>query len=150
MDIKEIYQGKTIDLTNTYELPKEYYENSEIIRLDPIKVKGKVYLENEEEHINIEIKGNMIINDSISLEEVDYPFTIKLDEKIEENNKKDENTLDIFQVLWENIVLEVPLQFTKVEDLSKFHGDGWKLISEDELKENNNPFRDLLKDYDKE
>ena len=37
-------------------------------------------------------------------------------------------------ILWQNIVLEVPLQFTKVEDLSKFHGDGWKLISEEEIK----------------
>ena len=44
-----------------------------------------------------------------------------------------QNTLDILAVLWENIVLEVPLRFTKVRDLSKFHGDGWKLVSEDEL-----------------
>jgi len=56
----------------------------------------------------------------------------------------------IFQFLWENIFLEVPLQFTKVEDLSKFHGDGWKLISEDELRNANNPFNDLLKDIEKE
>ena len=67
-----------------------------------------------------------------------------------ENWIKNKNTLDIFSFLWENIVLEVPLQFTKVEDLSKFHGDGWRLISEDSLKRENNPFSDLLKDYDKE
>ena len=62
-----------------------------------------------------------------------------------------ENIVDIFQLLWENIVLEVPLQFTKVEDLSKFHGDGWKLISEDDYKTSgNNPFSDLLKDFEEE
>ena len=69
---------------------------------------------------------------------------------IEENCIKSKNTLDIFLFLWENIVLEVPLQFTKVEDLSKFHGDGWKLVSEEELVKNNNPFGDLLKDFKEE
>ena len=86
----------------------------------------------------------MIIEDSISLEPVQYPFSINYDDIIEENCKKNENTLDIFSFLWENIVLEVPLQFTKVEDFSKFRGDGWKLVSENELTENNNPFSELL------
>ena len=92
----------------------------------------------------------MIILDSITLEEVEYPFSIEYDDIIPENSKKSENILDIFEFLWENTVLEVPLQFTKVDDLSKFHGDGWKLISEEELNTRNNPFSDLLKDYDKE
>ena len=92
----------------------------------------------------------MTIADSISLEPVEYPFSIEYDDIIEENCKKSENVLDIFQFLWENIVLEIPLQFTKVKDLSKFHGDGWKLISEDELKSSNNPFNDLLKDFKEE
>ena len=47
-------------------------------------------------------------------------------------------------ILWENIVLEVPLQFTKVTDFSKFQGDGWKLVSENEPTTNNNPFSELL------
>ena len=92
----------------------------------------------------------MIIKDSISNEDVNYPFDIEYNDFIEENCRKNQNTLDIFEVLWEHIVLEVPLQFTKVEDLSKFHGDGWKLISEDDLKINNNPFSNLLKDLEEE
>ena len=75
---------------------------------------------------------------------------IEYDDFLGENNKKSENILDIFQFLWENIVLEVPLQFTKVKDLSKFHGDGWKLISEEELNASHNPFSDLLKDFEEE
>ena len=75
---------------------------------------------------------------------------ILYDDILEENCKKNENTLDIFQFLWENIVLEIPLQFTKVKDLSKFHGDGWKLIREEELITSNNPFADLLKDFKEE
>ena len=104
----------------------------------------------EEDYIKAKIEGDIILTDSISLEPVSYPISIDFDDILEQNCKKDENTLDIFQFLWENIVLEIPLQFTKVKDLSKFHGDGWKLVSEDELTTRNNPFSDLLKDFEEE
>ena len=55
------------------------------------------------------------------------------------------NTLDITEILWQNIMLEVPLRFTTVDDYSKYQGDGWKLTSEEELKVENNPFNDLKK-----
>ena len=146
-----------IDISNTYNISKEYFENTDVLALNEIEVNGKIYQGMSEddpdelvEYIKCNIKGTMTIADSISLEPVEYPFSIEYDDIIEENCKKSENTLDIFQFLWENIVLEVPLQFTKVKDLSEFHGDGWKLISEDELKTSNNPFNDLLKDFEEE
>ena len=140
-----------IDITGKYDIPKELYKNSDIKLLNDIDVEGYVYLnEEEEDSINCSIKGQMIILDSITLEEVEYPFSIEYDDIIPENSKKSENILDIFEFLWENTVLEVPLQFTKVDDLSKFHGDGWKLISEESLIQENNPFNELLNDYDKE
>ena len=140
-----------IDISGEYEIPKEYYQDSDVVRLEKVQVKGNVTREDEfQDHITCQIEGSMVLLDSVSLEEVDYPFTIEYDDILEENCKKYENLLDIFAFLWENIVLEVPLQFTKVDDLSKFHGGGWKLISEDEHCSQNNPFRDLLKDCDKE
>lgn len=146
-----------IDISNTYDIPKEYFENSSVLELKKIKVNGIIFLGNaeedyieEEDYIHCSIEGEMIIEDSISLEPVNYPFSIQYDDIVEENCKKSQNSLDIFAFLWENIVLEVPLQFTKVKDLSKFHGDGWQLISEDELVKSNNPFKDLLKNQEKE
>ena len=75
----------------------------------------------------------MIIPDSISLENIDYPYEIEYDDYLEDNCKKNENILDIFQFLWENIVLEVPTYFTEVKDFSKIQGDGWRLIREEDL-----------------
>ena len=153
IDISLLYSNvlETIDITDSYKIPKNIYEDTDIKDLSDINVDGYIYLnENDEASIKCSIKGSMTILDSISLDNVEYPFTIEYDDIIPENAKKNENILDIFEFLWENTVLEVPLQFTKVDDLSKFHGDGWKLISEEELKETNNPFSDLLKDYDKE
>ena len=146
-----------IDITNIYTIPKEYYESTSVEKIENIKVTGKVYMassiddaDEEEDYIKAKIEGDIILTDSISLEPVSYPISIDFDDILEQNCKKDENTLDIFQFLWENIVLEIPLQFTKVKDLSKFHGDGWKLVSEDELTTRNNPFSDLLKDFEEE
>lgn len=140
-----------IEITNTYNIPEEYYQNMGVKKLDNVKVDGYVYLSPSEEDaevevdsINCKIEGTMIIEDSISLEPIEYPFSIEYDDEIDENCKKNENTLDIFSFLWENIVLEVPLRFTKVTDFSKFRGDGWKLVSENELTTNNNPFSELL------
>ncbi len=144
-----------IDISNTYSIPKEYYENTDIIKLDNINVIGKINrVLNEEnelcDYVEMKIDGVMILPDSISLEEVEYPFSIEYNDFLSETSKKSENILDIFQLLWENIVLEIPLQFTKVQDLSKFHGDGWRLIREEDRNLDNNPFRDLLKDFEEE
>ena len=153
IDLTPLHQDrvKKLDITNTYSIPEEYFGTTGIKKLDNIKVEGYIYLtpsedsiEQEVESINCSIEGNMVIKDSISLEPVEYPFSIKYDDIIEENCKKNENTLDIFSFLWENIVLEVPLQFTKVKDFSKFKGDGWRLVSENELTTTNNPFSELL------
>ena len=64
-------------------------------------------------------------------------------EKLEKNDENLTNTIDLSEILWQNIVLEVPLRFTKVTDLDEFKGEGWKLLSEDELVKSNNPFEDL-------
>lgn len=147
-----------ININGTYTIPKDYLKDPAIIKAENIFVTGKVYmgpsvdeLDELTDYIAAKITGNIVIEDSISLEELNYPISIEYNDILEESCKKDKNTLDIFQFLWENIVLEIPLQFTKVEDLSKFHGDGWRLISEEDLrKSGNNPFSELLKDYKEE
>ena len=146
-----------IDITNKYSIPEEYFKNTDILFLNDIEVYGEIYrgasednIDELENYIDCTIKGIMTIKDSISLEPIEYNFSTEYNDIIEENCKKSENILDLFQFLWENIVLEIPLQFTKVKDLSKFHGDGWRLIREEELVASNNPFSDLLKDFKEE
>ena len=155
MDIDlKLLHSKTvdeIDITNKYDIPDQYIDKNLVLSLKNIQVDGKIYIgSDDEDRIDCTINGNMILEDSISLEPIEYSFSIKYDDILEENSKKNENTLDIFSFLWENIVLEVPLQFTKVKDLSKFHGDGWRLVSEEDFKIENNPFTDLLENYKEE
>ncbi len=145
LNFDEIY-----NIDNDIILPKEYYKDSEIKDIINLHVDGKLCYDRDDEiHAILEIKGTMILEDSISLEKVEYPFSIEYDDILEESYKNDENKLDLFEFLWENIVLEVPLKFTKVENFSEFQGNGWKLVSEDEKTSNNNPFSDLLENFDK-
>lgn len=138
-------------LNEVVDIPSNYFESSSVKKLDNIKVEGKLYYDPEDNlYTDVVISGNMVLADDISLEEVLYPFSIEYNDILDENLKNNQNTLDLFEFLWENIVLEVPLKFTKVTNLSEFHGDGWKLVSEDELNKSNNPFSDLLKDFEEE
>lgn len=118
-----------------------YLEKSTIKRLNDVKVVGTISKDSNNDNIlKASVTGEMLLEDSVSLEDVNYPFSIQVEEKIEENS---ENTIDIMDILWQNIILEIPLKFTNVEDYSKFQGEGWKLVSEDELKVENNPFNEL-------
>lgn len=118
--------------------PESFYINSEIKKLNSVKVSGKIdYNLTDEIEINLDISGIMIIKDSITNEDVEYPFSFKIEELLEnfdgESEKyyeKSKNILDIIEFLWENIVLEVPISYTKVKDAHK-KGEGWELNNEE-------------------
>lgn len=138
-----------IELDNKYKIPKEYYENTEILDLTDIDVHdGKIENKNDDFVLKMNVSGKMKINDSITMEEVWYPFNIEINENLEEFNEKNKNSLDIIEVLWQNIVMEVPLRYTEVKNFDKYQGEGWKLVSEEELVKDN-PFSTLLKDEDR-
>ena len=125
-------------------LDSDYYQETEIQGLSPIHVNGVIYWnDNDELTADLQITGTMKLLDAIDMQEVDYPFAVTLSEEKIKKKKKDQNTLDLNELLWENIVLEIPLKYTKVEDFSNIQGTGWKLISEEDQKQMNNPFRDL-------
>jgi len=85
----------------------------------------------------------MVLEDSISLDPIDYPFSMEIEEELEDFSEKMENTLDITDILWQNIMLEVPLRVSNVENFNEYQGDGWRLVDEDSIKNTNNPFKEL-------
>ena len=150
---------KMIDLTtlvsgftDSIAIDEEYNldnRNDDILDLKPVSVKGDISINSDNEfYTNLLVNGEMLIKDSISLEEVWYPFSFTIDENIDDLEKKDENILDICAILWQNIVLEVPLRYSEVVDYDKYQGDGWKLVSDEELELRNNPFSALQKNMD--
>ena len=127
----------------------EYLVDTGIRSLKNVNFTGEIK-EDIDTTINLKgtLSGIMVIEDAISLEDVDYKFSCEIEENIDEILENNQNSIDILEILWQNIVLEIPLKYTEVEDLSKYQGDGWKVISEDEVK-GNNPFS-ILKENMKE
>ena len=153
IDLTKLNQNieTVLEIENEISFPDEYYQDSEIKDLQDLFLKGTVTLDEERDvQLHLLLTGKMVLKDSISLEDVIYPFSIEILEKVEKNEENFENTLDILDILWQNIVLEVPLRFTCVDDYSKFKGEGWKLLSEEEVKTSNNPFEDLKSMFGKE
>lgn len=118
--------------------PSELYENTDILGLKDIYVKGSIYYNVVDEiEIDLQVDGIILLKDAISNEEVNYPISIKINENLaeiaDESAKyleKNQNILDIIEFLWENIVLEVPIRYTTVKD-AKLKGEGWELNNND-------------------
>ncbi len=136
-----------IDLN--YSFTKEQLENTNILELNNVKIKGEITNGIEDYYLKLNIEGTMILPCSISLKPTKYPFSIEIDddlsEFLEENLENNQNTIDIFPIIWENILMEIPLKVVN-EDLSdvKKEGDGWKFITDKE--ERINPELEKLKD----
>ncbi len=143
-----VIKGKKVNIDNDINIPLELVENSDIRRLSNVHFTGSLSkLVDDTYELTGTIKGTMIIPDNITLEDYTYDFTSEIEEKIEETRVNFQKTLDITEDLWQNILVEIPLYAVndKNKDI-KLEGNGWRLISEDEVNANNdnNPFKDLL------
>jgi len=135
-----------------------YYNSTNIITISNVKILGNVTkMDTGELELNLKANGVMTLPCSITLEPVEYPFSISIneiiDEKDENNLKKDANTLELKEYLWENIVVEIPLRIVSDNAYKKeYKGNGWQLITDETKKENNkdNPFEALNQLLDKE
>ncbi len=137
---------------------KEIYQKTDIIELKDIIVKGEIKKNLEQDiYLNASLKGTMVLPDARTLENIDYPFQIEINEKIDDLNEsiqeyfeKNKNTLDIMGILWENIVLEVPISISASENTT-MKGNGWELVEEkkDSIDPRLAPLRKLL-DCEKE
>ena len=129
-------KGITIDDTISFD--ESYIKKTPIKKLDNIKVKGRAYYSVTNEIIfDCDVKGIMVLEDSLTLEPVDYPIDIHINEVLgentEENVKNESKTLDIIDILWQNIVLEVPISLrVNPEKDYDMKGEGWELLKEDD------------------
>lgn len=152
INLGKILSGREdiILLDNNINFDDDYFTTSFILNLEQSRIIGEVRIDNDDSIIlDIECFGIMTIEDSITLEPVNYKFSCKIHENLDEMLEKSQNSLDITDILWQNIVLEVPIKYTEVKDFSKFKGDGWKVINEDELV-TENPFKILSEKIEQE
>lgn len=154
IDITGLKSSDYITVSLDVVISKEEFSNTDIIELKNTKVKGNIYKYGEDDYeLDLVLEGTMVLPCSITLQPVDHNFSVEIQgiytemmEEIENFDKKIENTLDIFPIIWENILMEIPIKVTCPEatDL-KLSGDGWKLVTEEDLEKTTSAF-DKLKD----
>ena len=135
VDISKLVNGYVdeITLSDCIILPKELLEENNIYDID-LKFDGNISLNNDNLIlVTGKIFGIIVLPDDTTLERVDC----KIDTNLEEILEKRENILDISSILWQNIVLEVPISYTLEKDHSNIKGEGWELV--DEKKEKIDP-----------
>lgn len=141
-----------ININEQVIIDNEILKTSNIRRLDNTMFNGRIFKDYED---NLVLEGNitgtMVLPDDITLKDVNYEFKSEIFEYIEEVFTIDKNSIDILDYLWQNILVEVPLKVrTDEDDNITLKGDGWRLITEEELNNRSNrPFSDLSKLLDK-
>ncbi len=128
-----------------YVFNKEELEGTDLLDCK-CDIKGEIYKSiTGDLAVNLVINGVMILPCAVTLKPVEYPFNIEIDDEINEIidnfDEKYQNTIDIFPIIWENILMEIPMRVVS-EEAKDYHieGDGWKLVTEEE---HSSPFDEL-------
>lgn len=136
-------------------VPDSMLNKTSIKEITPVKVEGFIYNNDSEYELDIRIHGIMTLLCARTLKKVNRPFDIQIDEIIDENSDNSleiiQNSLDIFPIVWQNILVDVPLRVLAPDAKEELtSGDGWRLITEDTDEEEIDPRLAKLKDYIKE
>ncbi len=133
-------------------IDNSYFADTSINDLIGVRFYGYVRRIVDEYQLKGTVSGIMVLSDDVTLEDVDYSFDINIEEDFtdgDENFKIVQNKLDITDFLWQNILVEVPSKVKGNHDNLTLEGDGWRLVTEEELGSgNDSPFSELSKIFD--
>ncbi len=132
IDLRRLYGFKKLEINEEVEIPAELYSKMNVRRMDKVKVSGIVSINYEDNIVlNLNLSGNFIMPCEITGEDVVIPFETSFEEEILENTLNNEFYLDLLDILWENIVLEIPFKVVKEgAKIENFQGNGWKFEEE--------------------
>ena len=146
---------KYISVNEVYSFTLDELSGTDLLKLDDVKINGEIFknsLGNIE--LSLDVEGIMILPCAITLKPVNYPFNIEISgeieelmENFEENSTNFQNSIDILPIIWENILMEIPMRVVSDEAENSnmtMEGEGWKFVTEEEEK--TSPLSELM-DY---
>lgn len=136
IDLFKLNNLNKVEVDEDIEIPKEFYGTIDIIDIKNVHISGSISINFQDELVaDLNVSGTFILPCAITLEEVPYDFSVKIEEimgNFDTFYNKNKNTLDILPLLWENIVSEVPIRVVKEGVSSQsINGEGWELVSSD-------------------
>ncbi len=108
-------------------------KDERILSIDKVHIAGTIIDNGSENYeLKMTITGQLTLKSSINGSPVAFPLSIEYDEFIEnlvEKYKNSANTLDILPIIWENILLEIPIRATNESDTYEVKsGNGWEVL----------------------
>lgn len=116
------YTSSTLNFSTKYTFEEYSSSVNGLISISEVEVTGKARcIGDEKYHFNLHINCLLELEDAWTLEPV--PFKVDLDveeifDRIESNEDVriiEKNTIDLYDVVWENILLEIPMRIVKDE-----------------------------------
>ncbi|MCQ2794342.1 MAG: DUF177 domain-containing protein [Bacilli bacterium] len=148
--------------------PKELYTLEEevnfksvrkpLLALNHLKVRADIFNDGNLINVTLAIRGTAVVACAYTLEPVDYPlnFTESIDLSDDPNNPDtyyvEGSVVDLDPIILDLVVGEIPTRVVKKGAKIKASGEGYRVLSEDELRKQKdneyNPAFDKLKDFD--
>ena len=132
LDLRKLYSLKRIDINEDINFNSINYQKMNITKINDMHATGYAKV-NYEDNIELEldVSGSLVMPCAITLEDVIVPINVHISEEILENTLNNDFFLDLLDILWENIVLEIPIRVVKEgAKLESQKGVGWEIISE--------------------
>lgn len=130
----------TFDDSITFE-PSAFSRMSQLKGLQDVTVSGNIHYEGHSDRVyaDLDISGVMIVPCSITNEDVEYDFHTKSLETFAFDKSEDEDVheakgdvVELLPVIFQLILLEVPLKVVKEGITSYPKGDGWEVVKEED------------------
>ena len=145
--------NNVVEFSESLIFPPEKLKDTELLDLKEVQVKGSISRNLMDTFdIELHISGIMVLPCALTLKSVDYPFKIDVNEELEnllkeiDNNSFLGNSVDILPIVWENILMEIPMRVVSPDaKIDNKHGEGWQVINDEEA-DIINPALEKLKD----
>lgn len=153
IDLSKLLYNQTdeIVIDEVINIPKEYLTD-DIKDISEVAVNGNITNDGYMLSLNLNIKCTLTLICSISLKDVKYDVNLDIEEEIsedsDENMKILNNSIDLLPIIWQNILMEIPIKVVSPDVEEKnIYGDGWKFITDEEEDNEIDPRLSKLKEY---
>lgn len=134
-----------VNFDEDVDIDSSEFEGNELIdSVHDVHTSGSGYLDDDNDrfYCEIHVEGVMIVPDSITGDLIEYPFSADSNETyvLGETDEDDvrivsDEVIDLTEAVVDDILLEVPLEVSDVQEGEYPEGDGWKVYSEAEYQE---------------
>ena len=153
IDLSKLLYNQTdeIVIDEVIDIPKEYL-TKDIKDISKVTVNGNITNDGYMLSLNLNIKCILTLICSISLKDVKYDINLDIDEEISEDNDENmkilNNSIDLLPIIWQNILMEIPIKVVSPDIEEKnIYGDGWKFITDEDEDKEIDPRLSKLKDF---